>query len=214
MRDVTELYVEYRITPLLAVHQLRVAAVANLINDNLKTKIDKDNLIKACLLHDMGNIIKFDLDYFPEENYPQGREYWQTVKDEFIKKYGNDEHCANVAIAHELKINIKAVDLIKGLDPRLIEKIKKFGSLEEKICIYADNRVSPSGVVSVDERSIEAKKRYEKHRQSFNEKQRIFFNQNIKEIEKQIFSKTMIKPEDINDITISPYIRKLRDYSI
>jgi hypothetical protein len=214
MLDVTELYVEYKITPLLAVHQLRVAAVANLINDNLETKIDKDNLIRACLLHDMGNIIKFDLDYFPEENYPQGREYWQIIKNEYIEKYGPDEHLANVAIAQELKINTRIIDLIKGFDPKLIEKIKKIGSLEEKICIYADNRVSPNGVVSVDERSLEAKKRYENHKQSFDEKQRIFFNANIKEIEKQIFSKAKIKPEDINDITVSPYIKKLRGFSI
>ena len=34
------------------------------------------------------------------------------------------------------------------------------------------------------------------------------------EIEKQIFSKCKIKPEDINDQTVAPIISKLRDFVI
>ena len=49
--------------PNLAMHQLRVAGVAMQICESLDTNIDTNSVVKACLLHDMGNIIKFNLLY-------------------------------------------------------------------------------------------------------------------------------------------------------
>ena len=66
MKNITDIYEKYKIMPLLAMHQIRVAAVAMMICDSLSVPIDKDSVIKACLLHDIGNIIKFDLNHFPE----------------------------------------------------------------------------------------------------------------------------------------------------
>jgi 5'-deoxynucleotidase YfbR-like HD superfamily hydrolase len=79
-------------------HQLRVAAVASIICDSFDFLINKEKIIKVCLLHDMGNIIKFQLDYFPELNKPEGLEYWQNVQKEFIAKYGPNEHNATMKI--------------------------------------------------------------------------------------------------------------------
>jgi len=86
MKSPKEIYREYRLMPSLSLHQLRVAAVAKLICDSFKERIDTNNVVLACLYHDMGNIIKFDLNYFPEFTKPEGLEYWQKIKEDYIKK--------------------------------------------------------------------------------------------------------------------------------
>src|SRR3989344_2472976 len=100
---ITEIYEKYKIPPNLQLHQLRVAGVASIICDNFDKPLDKGSIITTCLLHDMGNILKFNFDIFPEEFYgKQGRAYWEKVKQEFKEKYGEDEHKATHAIAEEL----------------------------------------------------------------------------------------------------------------
>src|SRR3989344_1397907 len=111
---IIEIYKKYKIPPNLQEHQLRVAAVALTICDNFNSEIDKDSVIKAALLHDMGNIIKFDLSKFPEFLEPEGIEYWKRVKEEFRKKYGEDEHNATYEIAKEIGVNKFAFEIIQG----------------------------------------------------------------------------------------------------
>lgn len=200
--------------PNLALHQLRVAAVASLICDSLAIKVDKESIIKACLLHDMGNIIKFKLDHFPKLNEPEGLDYWQGIKYDFILKYGNNEHQASLEIATELDLDPLVLDLIDCVDSALVEIIALKDDFNKKICLYADNRVAPHGVVSAEEHSLDAKERYKNHPHAFSEESRVFFNQNLFEIENQIFSHSNLKPEEINDETISEILENLREFSI
>jgi 5'-deoxynucleotidase YfbR-like HD superfamily hydrolase len=50
----------------LQLHQLRVAAVGQIICESIPDFDETEEVVTTCLLHDMGNIIKFDLNYFPE----------------------------------------------------------------------------------------------------------------------------------------------------
>ncbi len=200
--------------PNLVMHQVRVAAVAMQICENLSLNIDKESIIKACLLHDMANIIKFNLNYFPEHNKPEGIEYWQGIKNEYILKYGNDEHQASLLIARELGVSEQIYNLIYCIDSSSVEMIAKENDFSQKVCMYADNRVTPFGIVSIEERSLEAKERYKDHPHSFDEERRSFFMENMFLIEKQIFSGLNIKPENINDESIVDYIEKLKVFSI
>jgi len=200
--------------PNLALHQLRVAAVASLICDSLMVEVDKDSITKACLLHDMGNIIKFRLDHFPELNEPEGLDYWQSVRYDFILKYGNDEHQASLKIATELGLSPLVLDLINCVDSASVEIIALEDDFNKKICLYSDNRVSPHGVVSAEEHSLDAKERYKNHPHAFSEESRLFFNQNLFEIENQLFSQLNLKPEEINDEKIERIIEKMKDFSI
>jgi len=61
-RTITEIYEHYNIPPWLQEHMLRVSAVSSIICDQLGDKVRKHEVVSACLLHDMGNIIKFDFD--------------------------------------------------------------------------------------------------------------------------------------------------------
>ncbi len=200
--------------PCLQMHQMRTAAVADLICDSMLVNIDRDNIIAACLIHDIGNIIKFNLEYFPEFNEPEGLEYWQKVKYDFINKYGNDEHEATLKIAKELGVSNRIYQLIACVDPVAVETVSLEEDLGQKICIYADNRVTPHRIVSVEERSLEAKERYKDHAQVFDEEKRIFFLENMNKMEKQIFSVCKINPEDVSDESITKYLEKLSDFSM
>ena len=69
---ILEIYEKYKIMPQLRTHMLRVAAVGKIVCDAVNEKVKQNrgefvntkNVVTACLLHDMGNIIKFDLNYF------------------------------------------------------------------------------------------------------------------------------------------------------
>ncbi|MFA5773420.1 MAG: HD domain-containing protein [Candidatus Paceibacterota bacterium] len=214
MRKITDIYEEYKNMPLLAMHQIRVAAVAMMICDSLDISVDKENIVKACLIHDIGNIVKFDLNHFPEQNKPEGIDYWQKVKNEFTTKYGSDDHIATLTIVRELGISPRIYEFVDCIDTSVAEKIVEEDDFGKKICAYVDNRVSPYGVVSAEEHSLDSKERYKNHPHAFDEGRRSFFMENIYSIEKQIFSHSNIKPEDINDESVAKYIEKVKDFEI
>lgn len=210
MRTISEIYKEYKIMPNLQEHMFRVASVASLICDTLDMKVEKDNIIKACLLHDIGSIVKFNLTHFPEFYEPEGLEYWQKIKDQYIKKYGTEEHHANLKIIKELGISTKVFDLADGVGHFNFCDQLDMEDFSFQIVNYADTRVSPFGVVSFKDRMEDVFVRYnfsgdEKH---------IALVECGKEIEKQIFAHCSIKPEDINDESIKPYMEKLKEFMV
>ena len=107
---ISEIYRKYRIPPQLQLHQLRVASIAKYICDNLKVPVDIEEVVSADLLHDMGNIIKFDLSLFPEYLEPEGLEYWQGVKNDF----------------HDLFVPFSAQDLRELPNTRIRVKFRIF----------------------------------------------------------------------------------------
>ncbi len=70
--NIIEIYNKYYLPENLQMHMLRVAACSNLIIDNWNgLEIDKESIIRVCLLHDMGNMVKI-----PEE---------ESKDEEFLK---------------------------------------------------------------------------------------------------------------------------------
>ena len=145
--------------PNLVDHQLRVAGVAMQICDAINgVEIDRDAIIKTCLLHDMGNIIKFNLDYFPEFLEPEGLEYWQKVKDEYIEKYGKDENNEKMKIEKELPVFNNVIEFINSIGFSQAEKNKEDNNFSIKICCYSDMRVRPEGIVLLSDRLNDLRK--------------------------------------------------------
>lgn len=198
----------------LQMHQLRVAACAWQICDSLDIEVDKQSVVTACLLHDMGNIIKFDLNYFPEFNKPEGVDYWKEVQKDFIDRYGNNEHHATIKIASELGFRDNVVKLIDAIDHKHVEENKHLMTLEEKISVYVDNRVNPHKIVSIHDRGEEARLRYKDHKNRIEEESHNTFMKNLENFEKFIFSHSNIKPEDVNDNSVAVIIEKLKEFRI
>lgn len=76
-------------------HMLRVASCSNLILDNWTgMEIDKKSIIRASLLHDMGNMAKISDDEIENDEF-------RKIRKEYIDKYGRNSHKINLIIAKE-----------------------------------------------------------------------------------------------------------------
>ena len=216
MRTLRQIYAEYKIMPSLQLHQLRVASVGKLICENVSKPVNADYVILAGLFHDMGNIIKSDLKYFPDFVKPEGIEYWQKIKNEYIQKYGDDSHKAIEKIAREIGLPQDVIELIDNIGFSHAEEVRDHGSLELKICIYSDWRVGPRGVLSLKERIDEAKRRYAAQRTDSDisgtreEDFAKLLNACIA-IEKQL-EEAGFTAKEATDASIAPIMEALRDY--
>jgi hypothetical protein len=215
---ILEIYTKYNIPPTLQLHQLRVAAVAKRIAENMTVEVNVENIIQACLVHDMGNIIKFSFEYKPESFQPEGVEYWKGVKKEFIEKYGTDEHAASNIIAKEIGLSKEVLDLVNSFGFAHADERMNDGRIGAKICIYSDMRVSPSGILPLIDRLNEGLARFKKNKpdeaNASSEEHRQYLFKCMVEIERQIFSKCKIKTEDINDESIKNFVLYLKEYNI
>jgi hypothetical protein len=213
-----QIYEKYRIMPQLAEHQYKVAAVASFILENLTfvpvfSQREKEEVVAACLLHDMGNIIKFDLNATQSIlNKKIDIEYWQKVKQEFVKKYGADEHEASVEISKEIGVSQRVLELVNAIGFLKAIPIAQGNDFGKKICQYGDDRIAPWGVVSLKERFLDLRERYGHHHSDTME--RNDFENSLRTIEKQIFEKCKIKPEDITEEAIKSEIEKLINFEI
>lgn len=201
--------------PSLGMHQLRVAAVAKTICGSFIEPLNERDVLVACLFHDMGNIIKFDLEYFPEFLEPEGLEYWQKIKDEFVQKHGKDEHYATHAIAKEIGISDAAFSYLEAVGYQNLERTLHDTSFEKKICAYADMRVDPYRVCSIEERISEGRKRYAERKDKAMSPDRLrTLDDALRELEKQIFKKMKIKPEDIHEEKVKSIIAELENFEV
>jgi hypothetical protein len=216
MKTAQEIYDAYRIMPSLQLHQLRVAAVGKTICEDLTREVDTHAVVLACLFHDMGNIIKSDLETFPDFLEPEGKAHWQLVKDDFLARYGKDENMATAVIAEEIDLPVGVCALMGGVGFSKLERTRDGASFEQKIVEYADLRVGPHGVLSMDARIGEASPRYQgKHPdmpRSSEEFER--FVAAAHEVEQQVFGEATIAPDDITEQSVQPLLTELRNYVI
>ena len=216
--NITRIYNKYKIMPNLQLHQFRVATVAKIISESQKSTLpDLKNIVSAALLHDMGNIIKFDLSLFPEFLEPEGFDYWEKVKETFVRKYGTDEHIATHLIAEEIEVSDRTYELVTAVGFSQSEKNSKHNDIAKKICAYSDHRVSPFGITSLEKRIAEGYKRFQMKKSDNTTKQKTNFEKLasfMKIIESQIFKNCKIKPEDITDENVNPVIEELKIFDI
>jgi hypothetical protein len=217
MRTIAEIYTAYRIMPSLQMHQLRVAAAGKLICDHFVGEIETNAVVLACLFHDMGNIIKSDLSLFPEFLEPEGPDYWQAIKRDYLETYGPDEHGATNAIVQEVGLPENVRHIIDDARFSRLEATRDGTVFEPKIEKYCDMRAGPFGILSLDDRLAEGRARYaEKKGYNTPEGQQSYRKaaDAAHEIEKQIFARCTFKPEDINDESAATLIEELRHYPV
>ncbi|MBI3232351.1 MAG: HD domain-containing protein [Candidatus Doudnabacteria bacterium] len=215
--NILDIYDKYQIMPQLAEHMLRVAAVADTIVNNLTLtptlpQRERGEVVAACLLHDMGNVVKFDFSLFPETAAEKGLEYWENVKQEFIKRYGTGSHNVTAKILREIGVSERVFELADSVGFEQGKDNAESEDYGKKICAYSDMRVLPMGVGSLEERMEDLRVRYINHREGA--KNRKVFENALREIEKQVFVNCKIRPEDITDESIKEKLEILRNYEI
>ena len=88
---IADIYNKFSITPNLAEHMMTVTGIAMYIGKYWRgPKIDWEKVKKTALLHDLGNIVRFDFDKYPQFlGSEQSRiDYWKKIQAETINKYG------------------------------------------------------------------------------------------------------------------------------
>lgn len=208
--NILEIYEKYHLPDHLQMHMLRVAACCNLILDNWNGQIiNKNEIIRAALLHDMGNMAKISDDQIIDEGF-------KKIRKTYIDKYGKNSHRINLIISKEEGLTDSEIEIIDKKSSKKGEETLNSERYDVKILAYADNRVAPYGVTSLKERLEDVKIRYKNITASVwsNEKQADYLIDCALRTEKQIMSQCSLSPEDINDESIKDYIEKLKKYSI
>lgn len=208
--NIIEIYKKYHLPENLQMHMLRVAACSNLIIDNWTGKeIDKESIIRVCLLHDMGNIVKIPEDFSKDEEFI-------NIRKKYFNKYGTNDHEINLEIGKQEGLTEEEIMILDGKRSRKNEETLKSDSYEIKICAYCDQRVAPDGVIGIKQRLEDAKVRYKNKPLSVwsNEEKANHLIECSLGIEKQIMEYCKLNSEDINDNSIKTYIEKLKEYDI
>ena len=185
-----------------------------MIAENFDGSLDKDAVVTACVFHDMGNIIKSDLDRFPDFLEPEGREYWEGVKKEFVERYGVDDHVASEKIAEELGLAPRVMFCLTNIGVSKATETERGDSFERKVCNYADMRVGPYGVLPLEERIADLSKRYAHKAGAIPNDRFEKLVQSLRGIEQQIFSRVGTRPEQITDAAIQETIAELRTLTV
>ena len=210
---ISEIYKKYKTMPNLQAHMLRVTAVASTICDNFQKPIDKSSIITTTLLHDIGNIVKFKLEAFPEFLEPGGLEYWNSVQQEFIDKYGKNDYQTTYKILREIEVDPKVFSLIKSMEFRKAPINARHKNFEKKICQYSDLRVAPLGVLSLNERLTEVQDRFMRNK-GIDEGKFTRLAESMRSIEKQIFSQIKIKPSYISNQKVNLLMETFKDFEV
>ncbi len=207
--NIIDIYIKYHIPKQLQLHMLRVAACSNLIIDNWKNdNLNKKSILKVLLLHDIGNMVKI-------KDNPDNDEEFIKIRNNYVEKYGLNDHLISLQIGKELGLNDYELELMQEKESKRNETIMNSNSFEIKICAYCDERVSPQGVENIKDRLEDAKVRYKGTSSVWGDEEKAnYLIECALIIEKQIINCCNIEPEDINDKNIEKYIEELKKYDI
>ena len=145
--QIRDLYDKYNLMPQLREHQLRVGGIVRLIT------AEREAILTA-LVHDMGNIAKFN----------GLNEYWANEQKKVWEIYGKEAHEATFAILRDAGLG----ELERSVreEGEFYQNILKLDGRYETFndaavyTLYGDCRVAINGVVSVMERVEDLEKRY------------------------------------------------------
>jgi len=163
---VKEIYTKYNIPPNLQGHLFRVTKLALFICDHWKgPELDREVIKQAGLLHDLGNIVKFDFVNHPEflGKEQKNVKKWIKVQREMIRRYGKDDHEALSNILKELKVDDNIYQLIMSKESKNSKKMASGNNWELKIIHYADSRSGPFEIIPLNTRLDEVLRRSEKY---------------------------------------------------
>lgn len=210
-----DLYAKYQIMPQLSLHMRRVASVGAQILDGWTGSIDRDLMIKTLLLHDMGNIVKFDLSNEGQKNQkscaPGELEQWRAIQQDYWARYGYDAHDATIKILGEMSNTERVVEIliqeheIYNHNPREILQSSPYA----QILLYCDARVTPSGVVPLPMRIDDLVRRY-----GSRENRDQTWYSFLYGLEAQLQTRTTTKLVGINEESVSPILDDLLVYQI
>ena len=176
--------------------------------------IDESAIVTALLVHDLGNLVKFDLTGSTKALDPTLlTNEWREQQTQLRAKYGYHSHQATLQMLQELGLPEKVRQLAAKMNAADVCQIAE-DSLAQQICEYADLRVIPTGVTSLHDRLVDLRHRYSHHPGWDNE---INFQQNVtcaKQIEDRLQQHTSVDITQIPPEKIQALLVKLPQFAI
>ncbi|OGK09435.1 hypothetical protein A2767_05310 [Candidatus Roizmanbacteria bacterium RIFCSPHIGHO2_01_FULL_35_10] len=202
-----QIYEEYMIPKNLQEHMLRVAALAEVLLENwTKGNIDKSEIIKACLFHDIAKPITFD----PVKQLQYGMSYkdierLKQLQERLKTKYGIVEHDVSVAICKEIGLSEAAVNIVSLSEWANIPRLLEENNLNSLVEIYCDMRIGPKGILSLKARLLDLERRVPSKNHEI-----YFSNGNL--LEEKIKNNVQIDVNSITDQQINSSFQDLLDF--
>jgi hypothetical protein len=158
---VSQAYKAYQTPKNLQEHMLRTAALASIILDNWTgLEIDKDAIVKACTIHDIAKPMNFDLAKQAQFGMSESEiEELRQLQNHIKTTFGTEEHQATVGIAKEIGCTQNIVKCIDDLEWKYIPRLLEANEISSLIPIYCDMRIGPKGILTLQVRLDELKKR-------------------------------------------------------
>ena len=186
----------------------RVAAIAAIICDNLRRHaVDRDEVIAAALIHDLGNIVKFDFTEDRTKVYGdeagKDLDHWRSVKAAVIEKYGSrDDHIVTNKMLAEIGVTERLKQIVElYFSPSTV----KSDDMAMRILLYSDARAGPKGVMNIKDRLDYV---LNKWKGTDRESYYAGFIGSFETLEEELASKMQIAPSQISDDSIRPYMEK------
>jgi len=199
---ISEVYKKFNIPPNLQEHMLKVFSTVSFIKEHWTgEEVNWDLIVKAALLHDLGNIVRFDFDNHPEflREEPPRIDYWKGVQERMVEKYGKDDHVATKKILQEAGADEKLIEIIWEM--RFGESVatRDSNSWPLKIILYADLRVLPLGIGTLEERLADIRHRLLKYAARADFENLV---EACRDIEKQIQEKVNVPLKQISEESV------------
>jgi len=172
-------------------HCLQVARISELLAQKLMQngeKVDPELAWIGGMIHDFVRVVDFD-PFDPTMGTPEDQVVWQALRQKYKGKHHGD---AGGEILKERGEELLA-KILERHKFRVIGTPEGPQTWEEKLVYYADKRVAHDQIVSFEERFTEASKR---HKRPPNPRKIT----NVKALEKEIFSKIDITPDQVKEI--------------
>lgn len=163
---IIDIYEKFGIPPNLQSHMLRVCGIVYHIQKHWTGQaVDWDMTKRVALLHDLGNIVKFDFEKHPEflEDEQKNIERWKQVQSEVIQKYGADDDEVTKKMLEELGASPELIEIIFSKRFANSVEVKNSDNWTLKLLYYADLRTLPFGIGSLEERISDIQGRMPKY---------------------------------------------------
>jgi hypothetical protein len=146
----------------LRLHMARTVGVVAAVGRSVSGKqarIVKDVSL-AMALHDVGNVVMPIGNGELLAEPPQLLSRWCLYSHYTRSRYGENAHAATESILEDLGVKRPLIDLVERKSSRNFRSILCCKDPAEMLALYADMRVSPTGVVTILERHEDAVARY------------------------------------------------------
>jgi predicted HD phosphohydrolase len=215
VETIHDIYDELAIMPNLREHMIRVAAVADFIIDHWNGKsLDRDLIVAACLLHDIGNIMKIkDFDSVQQKAFmgeeAKRVEYWKTVQEHVRQQYGEHYDEVRDRMLRAIGVDKALASLVFRAKETAIQHLFNTHDDAALIYLYADNRVAPSGFVTLSERIADAKVRYPGYYDTPARKA-VQYEKMLHVVEQYLTERTSAELPVVSEAELAPYVEKFR----